>query len=348
MLKANGITSNESIMLVIMMVLSLVLVSFCNASFAANQTFAQIQNNQAWSFSQPLNIDPLNISGVLLTEGFMVLATDEGNQIELFTLNNQNQWQSINIISLSQAEEEIDFEALAWQKPYLYVLGSHSAKRKKLKNDLSQKDNIKRLQETYDEPARQKLIRIQLNKEGNHQDIQTLTLQNELAKYKLLTPFIGVPSKENGIDLEGLAVDEKGRLLIGFRGPVLRENIVPVLRLNLEKETFAIKKSKLLYLTLQGNGIRGLSEFENQFLVLNGAVGDQNLPYQVGIWNGENALKGKDNSSKNWQYLCDIPVGKQGKPEGIQFIAKQEKTIEFLIVQDGLSNGKPTTFKCNY
>ncbi|BCN92440.1 hypothetical protein THMIRHAM_02250 [Thiomicrorhabdus immobilis] len=310
---------------------------------------AQILNDQAWSFSEPLKIDPLNISGVVITDNFMALATDEGNQIQIFKADNKKSWKSINVIQLSDDSEEMDIEALAWQAPYLYALGSHSAKRKKLKNSLNQKDNIARLQTIYAEPARQKLVRLELDSAARVIQQQSLSIQQELTRHPLLKPFIGLPSKENGIDIEGLAIDGQGRLLLGFRGPVFRGNIVPILRLKLAKNRFAIKKSKLLYITTAGNGVRGLSEVPlskpEQFLVLSGAVGDQPLPYQVSLWNAENAITANDTPSDNLIHLCDLPPS-SGKPEGIQFIKKQAHSIDFLIVQDGLKNGQAHLYRC--
>ncbi|MEA1989295.1 MAG: DUF3616 domain-containing protein [Pseudomonadota bacterium] len=316
---------------------------FANLSLA-NQIAKPI-NNHAWLFAEPLTIDNLNISGIVKTDDFMALASDEGNQVEIFKPDSKGIWQKHHLVTLSNNTYEIDLEALAWQKPYLYALGSHSAKRKKVKSSLSQKENINRLEKIYLEPARQQLFRIELNSKAKSVDIQSLSLTEELANHPILKSFIGIPSKENGIDIEGLAVDSKGRLLLGFRGPVLRGNIVPVLRLKIEKKRFAIKKLKTLFLTLSGNGVRGLSETKNQFLVLTGANGDQTTPYQVCLWNGEPELAGKDSNPSNLDLLCDLP-GLKGKPEGIQFMKQTQGHIDFLIVQDGLKNGLALPFRC--
>jgi len=263
---------------VIMLFLAL---SFANVSIA-NQIAKPIKNH-TWSFAEPLKIDNLNISGIVKTDDFMALASDEGNQIEIFKQDSKGLWQTHHLVTLSDNTDEIDLEALAWQKPYLYALGSHSAKRKTVKSSLSQKENVKRLEKTYLEPARQQLFRIELNNKNKAVDIQSLSLSNELANHSILKSFVGIPSKENGIDIEGLAVDSKGRLLLGFRGPVLRGNIVPILRLKLAKESFAIKKSKTLFLTLSGVGVRGLAETADEILVLSGANGDQTIPYQIPV-----------------------------------------------------------------
>jgi hypothetical protein len=322
----------------------LLFLNFYSVNCWAN-TVAKTSNNQAWLVSKPLNIDNMNISGIAINKSWMFLASDEGNQIEVLKRAKNHQWQPHKLITLTDKSNEIDIEALAWKKPYLYALGSHSAKRKKIKAGLSEKENIKRLQKVYPEPDRQQLFRIELDNQSNVRQINSLSLTAELSKHPILKSFVGIPSKENGIDIEGLAIDKKGRLLLGFRGPVLRGNIVPVLRLKLAKKTFRVKKQQTRYLTLAGNGIRGMSEMGNQFLILTGAVGDQTSPYQVFIWNGEDSIQNKDSNQQNLRHLCDLPSS-QGKPEGIQFIQKTSQSIQFVVVQDGLINGQPSQFEC--
>ena len=34
-------------------------------------------------------------------------------------------------------------------------------------------------------------------------------------------PFLGIPSKENGLDIEGITVTESGAVFLGLRGPVV-------------------------------------------------------------------------------------------------------------------------------
>lgn len=324
-------------------------------------TFAAVQKakivNQPFTLLQNLDIDNLNVSGIAFLYSFMVLATDEGNELQILSSSGNNSWQNHSLITLGNQSVELDIEALAWQEPYLYVLGSHSAKRKKIKDNKSQKSNIKRLAETSLEPARQQLFRIELDSNAQVKNMDVMSLEETLKSHSILAPFIGIPSKENGIDLEGLAIDAKGRLLVGFRGPVLRGNIASVLRIKLAKKGFEVKSSKLLFLPTTGTGIRGLSEMttdqaslkEYPFLVLTGAMGDQPLAYQVNIWDGKNALPGKD-INNSFTLLCQLPELtnlQKGKAEGIQFLGQTNHKIEFLIVFDGLKNGKPTHFECN-
>jgi hypothetical protein len=322
-------------------------------------TIATHENNQAWSFATPLGIDPWNISGIVLTADFMALATDEGHEIQLFkplkTKLGQRAWESHQVIALDESmaalSTELDIEGLAWQAPYLYAMGSHSVKRDKLKAKNSHKQNLIRLQTVSREPARRQLFSIELDGQYNVIAIASLSLTQALQNHAILGLFTGIPSKENGIDIEGLAVDAKGRLLVGFRGPVLRGNIATVLRLKLHKKSFKIKSVKTRYLPLAGRGIRGISEMSgrsetaSEFLVLSGAVGDQDLSYQIYSWDGENNLPSKSVANNSLHYLCDLPAS-LGKPEGIQFLQKTKRHIEFVIVQDGLKNGQPTVFSC--
>lgn len=310
----------------------------------AEPILAEAQNKQTWSFKKKFKVNPLNISGVVVTESFMALATDEGNQLELFQKQGKK-WHSIQVITLSKKSGEIDIEGLAWQSPYLYALGSHSAKRTKIKSSSDQKDNQQLLEKVSLEPMRQQLLRIELNEKQQVVNIQSLSLQPLLQEHPILKDFVGLPSKENGIDMEGLSIDKQGRLYIGFRGPVLRGNIGTILRLETKRDAFEIKKSKLLYFNAQGRGVRGLSKADNGFLVLTGAVGDQPLSFQVYRWDGKNALSGTDYNARHFALLCEIPESK-GKPEGVQFLRQTETYIDFVIVEDGVINGNPTTYRC--
>jgi hypothetical protein len=318
------------------------------SSGIAAAELAQPVNDQAWSFSKPLQIDDRNLSGVVVTADFMALASDEGQQIELFQPSDTHphSWQSAGLITLNETAQELDIEALAWQAPYLYAIGSHGLKRKKLKSDLSQKKNAQRLQHIVAEPARAQLFRVELGRNLTVRRIETLSLTTLLHQDPLLHPFSPLPSKENGIDIEGLAVDPKGRLWVGFRGPVLRGNTVPVLRLTLNSQSFTLKKHQWRFLhTENGGGIRGLSEIDDGFLVLSGAVGDQAVPFQVSWWSGQNALKGKDAPQKALRTLCTLPQT-AGNPEAIQMLRYADREVTFLIVHDGPPNGQPTVFRC--
>lgn len=281
-----------------------------------------------------LDIDPDNISGMVLTPQFMALATDEGTAIQILP-RKQGQYiaHSKGVITLSDGQEELDLEGLAWQKPYLYAIGSHSKKRKKAKTNLSNKKNLKRLTPIYDEPARNQLFRIKLNRKLEAESIQSLSLMPWIKKNELLAPFRQIPSKENGIDMEGIAIVGK-HLYIGFRGPVLRGNLTPILKLTLKKgKDFAIKKYKLKLVNLDGLGIRDMTSLDDQLYLLTGPVNSEPNRYTIRTWDGKTHIE-------PFKVLKAFHKPK-GKPENLVVKRSQKSPgLVIFIAQDGLKNGE--------
>ncbi|BBP44278.1 DUF3616 domain-containing protein [Thiosulfativibrio zosterae] len=286
-----------------------------------------------------LDIPNEDISGIVIQPNFMALVSDEGNALQILKKTG-SRWVAKTPIELSASKDEIDLEGLTYQAPYLYAIGSHSAKRPRIKDEASVEKNLKRLAEVLPERSRQQLFRIELDTQLNAKNIEAISIESIIQDHPILSRFIPIPSKENGIDIEGLSIDAEGRLLIGFRGPVIRGNLAPVLQLQLKKKRFDIKDSEVFWLNLNGRGIRGLSQVANQdrWLVLAGDVGDLETPYEVYLWTGDHQLNAM-------QSLCELPKSR-GKPEGIQWTKQHGKVWEFVIVQDGLKNGEAQQFSC--
>lgn len=289
------------------------------------------------SIKGKLSIDADNISGMVLTEHFMALATDEGTAIQILPRQG-NQFMALpeNRVVLTSANKELDIEALAWQPPYLYAVGSHAKKRKKIKSEVSNKQNIKRLTRIYDEPARNQLFQIRLDKKLNVRQIKTLSLMPIIQNTPILTPFTALPGKENGIDIEGMAVSGN-HLYIGFRGPVLRGNLVPILKLTLKDKKFAVQTPKLKLVNLGGLGIRDMVAVKDKIYLLSGPI--HNIPniYHIHAWNGKTQLTPLPHLKTLTQ-----PAG---KPEAL-FVTRHHKSskLRFWIGQDGLKNGGIESF----
>ncbi len=92
-----------------------------------------------------------------------------------------------------------------------------------------------------------------------------------------------------GSTWEGVAVRDQV-LFVGFRGPVLRGNYVPVLQLRFDKPN----KNELLLVKLDGLGIRDLTAIDSGLLILAGPVGDGPGGYAIYHWNGRDCLIGQD------------------------------------------------------
>ncbi|WP_255989679.1 DUF3616 domain-containing protein [Chitinolyticbacter albus] len=136
------------------------------------------------------------------------------------------------------ADIEADIEGLALQDGYLYLVGSHGLKRKAPKSGRSARDNLKRLATVSHDGNRCLLARIPVEIEDGSSSLKRETadgrraarlrgdeLANELTRALKddahLAAYLDIPGKDNGFDIEGLAI-AGDRLLLGLRGPVLR------------------------------------------------------------------------------------------------------------------------------
>jgi hypothetical protein len=204
-------------------------------------------------------------------------------------------------VDLFDHDSEIDIEGLDYADGYLWVVGSHSLKRNKTKGKKPKKD-IERLSEIERDPNRYLLARVPvLNgelvptyaKSEDAQDALTAAslekmnghnqLIEALAEDEHLGPFLrmGLPSKDNGFDIEGLAV-KGNQVFLGLRGPVLRGWAI-ILELELktsEPGTLSLKElDKGVYyrkhfLDLNGQGIRELCLHEGDLIILAGPTMD--------------------------------------------------------------------------
>ncbi len=191
-----------------------------------------------------------NISGVGMKGDVLVVGADEGADILVFKKTTVLQYNEASHVCISldgkdcgsvRKGAEIDIEGIAWSKKYLYVIGSHSRARKGVKANKSLEENKKRLETLKIEPTREQLFRLELDEEGaivEGAKIEKISLRNLFANHRVLSPFQSIPSKENGIDIEGLAVKEvdgEDTLYLGFRGPVLRGNHAMIMVLEFKK-----------------------------------------------------------------------------------------------------------------
>ncbi|MBV6625845.1 MAG: DUF3616 domain-containing protein [Rivularia sp. (in: Bacteria)] len=191
-------------------------------------------------------------------------------------------------------DDEIDIEGMDFRDGYLWLTGSHSTKRKKPKGKDLETD-LERLATITTDLNRFILARIpvvngELVKscipvEGESKTaacLQTIDERNllfEVLKEDAhLKPFItsGIPSKDNGLDIEGLVAASNNHLFIGLRGPVLRGWAVIVEIqltesepgvLTLQEITDEGAKYKKHFLDLNGLGIRELC-FQNEDLII--------------------------------------------------------------------------------
>jgi hypothetical protein len=232
------------------------------------------------------------ISSCLATGDNLWVSCDEGATIERLSRNdegnydNHKQYQLGDFFDMPEEGGETDMEALAYQEPYLWFCGSMSLKRDSADPDDSLEEQLEDLLDIdLDEnrfslgciPCIEKGGEYELHKEIDHEGKQlkakmlrggakSSMLHNALMNDEHLGMFMKVPCKDNGFDIEGLAV-ENDRIFIGLRGPVI-SGFAVLLEIDcdaLDGELLMRQKEgeELLYrkhfLDLAGMGIRELN-----------------------------------------------------------------------------------------
>jgi Protein of unknown function (DUF3616) len=285
-----------------------------------------------------------NLSAVAIFGDFLLLGTDESHHLQVLKRKG-NHYCLVNTIDLNPDAKEIDIEGITCNSNRIYAIGSHSSKRKKLDPEATYEQN-RALMLSADavqvECDRNFLGCFILDDEGQALDLQVTDVRPFLEDNPLLNRFIALPSKENGIDIEGIAYWQDS-LYIGFRGPVLRENWVPVLKCRFGQP---IDDPELRFVNLGGRGIRDLAPVETGLLILAGPVGDGDGTHHIYFWNSEDTLPGQSDTRTTEAVLtplAKLPKG-SGKAEGIVLLKEKRSSYEVLIVFDGEPLGAPTCF----
>lgn len=209
-----------------------------------------------------------------------------------------------------ERHDEIDIEGLGRRDRYLWAVGSHSRKRKRVKPKHDDAKAIRRLATVSDEPSRRVLARLAVDDGPDGLPVIVPDgsavlgepgLLDVLVGDEHLGPFLAVPGKDNGFDVEGVAAHgEPGgeTLYLGLRGPVLRGWAVVLEirpredgagRLRLDpvdgpEDNRAPYRSH--FLDLGGLGVRDLCPDGADLLVLAGPSMDLDGPVRLYRWAG--------------------------------------------------------------
>ncbi|KAI9129116.1 DUF3616 domain-containing protein [Acaryochloris sp. CCMEE 5410] len=251
----------------------------------------------------------------LSTDGSLWVASDEFltlerlSPIEPHVYGNHQQFEIANYIDLFNSEDEIDIEGMDYVEPYLWFTGSHSKKRGKTKGKKPEKD-INNLAEVKTDLNRYLIARIPVFqgeplKSCSHPTdpertvsaaaVQTTETSNQLIEVLQGDPHLGpfiemdIPSKENGLDIEGLAVCGD-KLFLGLRGPVLRGWAI-ILEIEVQDDEPGVltlkeigengEKYKKHFVNLNGLGIRELCLRGEHLIILAGPTMDLEGAMQV-------------------------------------------------------------------
>ena len=260
-----------------------------------------------------------NLSAVRSDGSVLWVAGDETATVERLVAEGDG-WGGQTSFALAElvdlpgdADEEADVEGLARDGGFLWAVGSHSLRRKQIKDKHDGAKALDRLATVEGQANRQVLLRLPLEDvDGLPQPVRALEmdgvvqraasfgsrgkdLRDLLEDDEHLAPFLPVPGKDNGLDVEGIAV-RGARVLLGLRGPVLRgwafvlevrpyvdEDEPDRLRLH---ELDGGRRYRKHVLDLAGLGVRDLCPQGDDLLVLAGPTMDLDGPVHVFRWHG--------------------------------------------------------------
>lgn len=255
---------------------------------------------------------------------------------------------------------EVDLEGVAMADGWLWVVGSHSRTRAKPKPGDGPAKTLRALKELIPRPNRCLLGRIPVTvepgtglptlarKDGKRRagvlamDRKGNALTRLLAKDKVLAPFLALPSKENGLDIEGIAA-RGSHVYLGLRGPVLRGwavvlEIEVAGKATLELADFGAKRAKYRrhFLDLAGRGIRDLAFTGSDLLILAGPTMDLDGPSTVYRWRGAaRATEAEAIGRDKLERVIDLPYGDGvDRPEGLAVFRAPGAPERLLVLCD--------------
>jgi hypothetical protein len=270
------------------------------------------------------------LSGVALWQDLLIACPDEGAEFNVLRRTGEGYDLVSKVNLLDGEDDEIDMEGAASDGKYIYIVGSHSMRRKEVDDDGDRLKNRKKQKNVKPHEASYSLFRITLDEHGKLLTNESISLKDILEADEILAPYVTIPGKENGIDVEGIAVKD-GMIYVGFRGPVLRQNFVPVLRFRFD----APQDYTLQFVKLDGRGIRDLAAVDGGFLVLAGPVGDGDSSYQLHLWNGEDCIPGDAGPAGRLTPLGELRGNEEVKPEALAAIDDRAAQWRLLLLRDG-------------
>ncbi|MFC6996743.1 DUF3616 domain-containing protein [Rufibacter roseus] len=329
-------------------------------------TLLELRFNPEFSFGPEGKHVRDGLSTVLRTGDYLWVSCDERTKVERLKKTGEYTYAEHTTFDLTEYLElpdgnnsEIDIEGMGRAGGYLWIVGSHSLKRRKPKSKDSIEKQINRLTKVKNDPNRYLLARIPLveNPKTGEFTLQkscpdpenggktlraaqlvgtstTNQLMEAVANDPHLKDFLPIPGKDNGFDIEGLALHEN-RIFLGLRGPVLR-GWAMLLELQVEDaeqegylQLVPVEEDKRLYkkhfLHMSGKGVRELRIKGDDLYFLAGPTMD--LDGTIAVYRWPNAIprtaKGEQVvHRKELEHLFDVPHGSgmtsgQNKAEGL-------------------------------
>ncbi len=280
-----------------------------------------------------------DISGITRYKDLLIVCSDEGGRFDVLEESGTNEFRLLNSIPLlDDPDLEVDLEGAASDGHSLYLIGSHSLARKSTAPDKSRDKNIERMTRISHARSREAVFRIKLDEHGKRKSKDKISLSKLLKNDPILGRFTHIPGKENGVDIEGIAT-AGDYLYIGFRGPVLRGNYVPVLVMEFDSPD----DYELRYVNLHGRGIRDIAAVEDGFLIIAGPVGEGDESFRLCFWNGKDCVEGTGGLGGEVRTLATLS-SETGKPEGLAVFKETAHDYSVVVAYDGAKDGGTMMF----
>ncbi len=306
-----------------------------------------------------------NLSALAARDGLLWLGGDEGRSLYQLQRLGEHRYGDLREVKLKdfdlaggKDDGESDIEGLALDGDRLWLVGSHSLRRRRYDSDEGEPLGLL----PDDEQSRNAHVLgcLRLDGEGVPVAGQRLAfdatagwdvLTQCLAADLRIAPFLSIPSKDNGLDIEGIAA-RGDRVLVGLRGPVLR-GIALVLDLRLAgldeagSSTLTLAGQRFRYLQLNGLAVRDLAVVpgSDDLLVLAGPTMTQAGPSYLYRW--RNALCRPDSEAgasitvEEPEPLLWIRDGRPGrpqegsdKPEGLEVQRSKGRLLAWVAYDD--------------
>lgn len=323
----------------------------------------------------PEDETPQQLSALVQVGEDLLLGSDEGCAIERLSptgtgYGNHTTFPLGELLDLPGDEDEVDIEGLEHSDGCLWIAGSHSAKRAKPAKDDADDDAFAALASVERAGNRHLLARIPLSTDA-HGHATPVAEQGDMTAARLaggrkrnqltdlladddhIGPFLTIPGKDNGFDVEGFVVNE-GRVFLGLRGPVLRGHAVVLAlsvrarrkrpdRLRISRGESSRRYTKH-FLSLRGLGIRELCIDGRDLLVLAGPT--MVLDGRTAIFRWRDALDVREDTivrEQDLEHVLEIPTGKgDDHPEGVALITHQGRRGLLVAYDSPSPQRRPT------
>ncbi|MDF1504396.1 DUF3616 domain-containing protein [Roseisolibacter sp. H3M3-2] len=303
------------------------------------------------------------------------LGSDEGTCLVRLTRVADDRWGDAvdvdlaNLVDLpGAADDEIDVEGIDVSGGALWVTGSHSVVRRKPDEELSPAKRLRRLARTSRKGNRHLVARLPLVADAagrplpgpgarrlpgtRSRDALTRALRDD----PHLGAWLDVPGKDNGFDIEGLAVHGE-RLWLGLRSPVLRGTAVilalhpaddpdDAAALRLRRCGPGGRRYEKFFLDLYGLGVRELCADGDDLLVLAGPSMVLDGRCTVLRWRGARHARGDAFVTRDaLEPVVELPYGhgdeeRVDHPEGLALLVEDRGGPALLVVHDSPAAGR--------